>query len=163
MVNVLTQVDALPEVHRAMREQFQMGGSILETVLALLGLASLVALAYALTALQRRRAERLVTCDDPQQLFGDVLDKLELSPTERRTLRTVVRDLRLDHPAVILLSETLFDRQVSKWLERRNLSRDSGGSARDAETISAARTRLFPVVRSPAAERCTSGETATPA
>lgn len=162
MVNVFTQIDALSEVHKAMREQFQRGESILGTLLALLGLASLVALAYALTELQRRRAERLVTCDDPQRLFDDVLDKLELSPAERRTLGTVARDLRLDHPTVILLSETLFDRQVSKWLERRNLSRGSGGSARDAETISAARTRLFPVVRSSATGTSTSGETATP-
>ena len=152
MVNVLTQVDALPVFHRAVREQFQTGEPILGTVLALLGLGAIVALAYALTVFQRRRAERAVSFDDPQGLFGDVLEKLELPPTERRTLGDVVRDLRLDHPAVILLSETLFDRQVSKWLERRNLSPGSGGSAQDAETVAAVRSRLFPVARSAVGE-----------
>lgn len=144
MVNVLSQLDALSDVHRAMRDEFQKGGSILETLLALAGLAALVLLAYFLTKLQSRRAARSVKYDKPQRLFHDLLDKLSLTTEERQLLDSVSRASRLTHPSAMLLSETLFERRVSKWRERTDDPSGVVASGSRAETIGRVRARLFP-------------------
>ncbi len=143
MVKVLLQLDALPELRRAIRDEFQTGGSILGVLLALLGLAAVVLLAYLLAELQRKRAVGPAKNDDPERLYRDLLGKLGLATDERQVLDTLAREMRLKHPAVILLSEALFDRHVAGWRARWDRPPVKGGPAPDGDTIARVRTRLF--------------------
>jgi hypothetical protein len=151
MADILMQADPLPEFHRALREQFQTGESIWGALLALLAMVAVVALAYTLTEYQRRKAEHAMEYDDPRRLFRDVLGKLNFEPGERQVLTEMTRELRLGNPTAILLSETLFDRQVSKWRESRVQSAAPRKSPLDDAEIKAIRDRLFPTTPSSAA------------
>jgi len=112
------QLNDLTEVQRATREHFQKGGSVVSVLLVMLGLALGVILTYWLSR-QQQKVARNFRRNDPQKLFQDLMAKVELSEPQRRVLWSVANDLRLDHPAVLLISRTLFDRHVRTWKQQR--------------------------------------------
>ena len=141
MTNLLLQLDALTDVHRAIRDHFQKGGSAMAALLAILALLSLVALAYFLTEWQRRAANRGTIYDNPHALFRHLLEELSISGDDRRWLETVVKATRTTHPATLLISVVLFDERTSKWQARGGKAQTDAGLTR---RVAALRRRLFP-------------------
>jgi hypothetical protein len=145
----------LTETQRAVRDQFLKGGSLTAVLLVLALLAAVVLVVYYLTMRQRSTvvdARRAL----PTQLFTDILAKLDLTPQQRHLVGAVATALRLENPAVILLSPAVFDRHVKEWQANDSSAggeprRDpaSGhleglGSAVQSDLIVATRAVLFP-------------------
>ena len=129
----------LSETQRAVREHFTEGGSLVEVMLLLVGLIALLVLLWSI----RRRQEvkhAAATIDDPQRLFGDLLERLELSGAQRRFLLDLAADLQLEHPTTILLSRRAFERHVD---HRRAQERRQDAGQTEA-LVSRLRARLFP-------------------
>lgn len=131
----------LTQTQQAVRDQFQRGGSIL-TAAAVVGVClGIVGLVYWLT---RRQAARLNTSDDPHGLFRFGLDRLPLTDDQRVLLSAVSRSERLEHPATLLLSRTLYDRHVDAWLDIRNQPRIDERLRTRIQTAGQLRALLFP-------------------
>ena len=146
MTAVLVQVHKLTPVQQAVREQFQEGGSTGVALLMIVGILALALIAYWLTRRVNRDQDERARVDDPSRLFRDLLDKLDLPLPQRRILDAVVKDLRLQHPAKILLSPTLFDRCVDQWGAARGRAEVEVGQGSPERLISQIRTALFPAV-----------------
>ena len=127
----------LSEVQRAVRDQFLRGGSFTSVLIVLLCIVAGVLLAYVLTQMFRVRPKRK-RFDSPQQLFNDLLERLNLSAPQRQLLDSMVRDLRLKQPSTILLSEILFDRSLVQWRDARH------GAGADRQLVGQVRAALFP-------------------
>ncbi|MHC4696332.1 MAG: hypothetical protein ACYTFA_06290 [Planctomycetota bacterium] len=146
MTAVLLQVHELTPVQRAVRNQFQEGGSTGMVLLMIAGILSLALVTYWLTRRLQENEGARVRPDDPKKLYRDLLDKLDLPSAQRRALDTVARDLRLQNPAKIFLSPFLFDRCMDQWGDaggRAGLDTREGPSERLVAQI---RTALFPPV-----------------
>ena len=143
-MRVLLAVPAqLTEIQRSVRDQFQEGGSFLTVMLVLLAIAGVVLAAYCLGLRQRRAGENAQRAS-PQQLFRDLMDKLDLTLPQRRLLHTIARDLRIKHPAVILLSPDLFDRYVGEWHVRQSRTIVDEGEQMNPRMAAQIRAVLFP-------------------
>ncbi len=138
-VLALLQPRDLTEIQRATREHFQKGGSIVSVLLVMLGVAFGVILAYWLSRQQQRLA-RNVRRNDPQKLFQELMAKIELSEPQCRALRRVSDDLGLDHPAVLLISRTLFDQHVQAWKQQRPTGNRPKNAGEDNALLVAQRT-----------------------
>ncbi len=138
MMPLLLQSNDLPAFYEAMRKQFSQGGSVGKALLALAALASLLVFAHFLN-----RVERKVTVpaepNDPQKLFRDLLPKLSLTLAQRQTLDTIVKDLKLRQPAVMLISETLFDNYLAQWR-----AQTGAPDPQHEEQLRRLKPRLFP-------------------
>jgi hypothetical protein len=133
----------LTESMRSVREQFQDGGSPLFALMVVLGLVLVVAFAYWLT--NRQQASWTETApNDPQQLFDDMLDKLDLNGDQRAFLRRLALDLELEHPTTVLLSERLFRSSLAEW--QRLLRQGDYELPFSRELIEATYVDLFPSV-----------------
>ena len=133
----------LTPVQRSVSDHFQKGGSAGTVMGVLLVLGLVVWLAFYLTG-RRQRSQSMDRESNHTRLFEELLNALELSATHRHQLELMAGDLDLEHPAVMLLSPTIFDRLVTQW--RRTIGR----SGPDAPTrpgpslTSEIRGRLFP-------------------
>ena len=148
MMTVLLQLDGLNDVQRAVRDQFQRGGSVAGVLLVLLVLLAVVLAVYYLTQCQRK-VTQAARRHDPQRLFRHLLNGLDLSAPQRHLLLAVAKDLRLKQPTVILLSPTLFDLHVKEWQTGQSgpvRTSAAIGNHPDAPEQTAAQTRsvLFP-------------------
>lgn len=56
---------------------------------------------------------------DPDRLFSDALDRVDLSSADRMLLREMVEGARLCHPTMCLLSPGLLDWSRQLWLEEK--------------------------------------------
>jgi len=140
------QLDQLTLVQKAIRDQFQRGGSFTGVALVLLGVVVVVVLTYFLARCQQRN-DRTIRRFEPRQLFDGLLHKLLLTTEQRQWLNAVARDAKLEHPAVLLLSDKLYDRCVNEWESRRS----KGGivaaeGLRTNTTASQVRRVLFPKI-----------------
>ncbi|HUU85737.1 MAG TPA: hypothetical protein VM243_19755 [Phycisphaerae bacterium] len=107
----------------ALRRQFSGGGNWSESFLTLLAFAALFALLLMIHRLQQRRQRRDI--NDPWKLYRQLLKHLGLSAPQREVLRRIAADLRLQHPSVLLLGRTIFNRHATRWQERaRHVRRD---------------------------------------
>ncbi len=106
----------LTEAQRAVREHFVQGGSAGTVLLVTIGLGVAVWLAYSLSRRTHQAGAR-DSCNDAHKFFRDLMRRLNLAAPQRRWLSRVANDLRLDHPAVILLSRDIFDECVGRWRE----------------------------------------------
>jgi hypothetical protein len=133
----------LTEALEAIRDRFRQGGSIWVFLLVVLALVGIFALASYLTQRQQTQ-ERKMQKADPAQLFSDLLTKLGVTPQQRQVLGTVVTEMRLAQPAVILLSPALFDRYLGDWQARQHA--EAGGRVRawGPELVAETRRTLFP-------------------
>jgi len=128
----------LPEFYRAVREQFNKGGTLGSVLIVLAGLAGVVLLVYILNRLEQKSTTNTGP-SDAQRLFRDVLARLGLNEAQRQLLEGVAKDLRLKNPTVLLLSERLFDQNVQEWAGRQK-----GRAADREQVVSRMRSRLFP-------------------
>jgi len=134
----------LTAAQRSVRERFQEGGSGEETLLVLLILAAAVSFAFFLNRVLQRKRTRRRRALSPQQLFENLLGKLNLTEAQRKLLSATARDLGLKDPAMILLSPTLFDRHAQQWQNRRGPSGGRTQERHHQEIIAQARRSLFP-------------------
>ncbi|MFQ5590537.1 MAG: hypothetical protein ACE5HE_05190 [Phycisphaerae bacterium] len=143
MKALVLQVVQLPPVLRGVREHFQHGGSTVVALLIVVGIGALTLTTFWLARWVRRQGEACSRVDDPARLFSELLDNLGLSNSQRRVLMGIAGELRLAHPTTMLLSPTLFDHYVDKWLIARRTQSDVGDNRR-ARTVSQVRSALFP-------------------
>lgn len=107
----------------AVHERFARGGSVQDFLLVLLAITAGLGLLAFLNRLQRP-AESKPAENNPQRLFLDLLLHLQLGVVQRDLMLRMARDLRIEHPATLLMSATLFRQNVNKWL--RETSTTSG-------------------------------------
>jgi len=112
---------AAPPMDRmqGIRDRFAGGGSASAFFEVLLLLAMGLFLLYLGTVLvQRYRQHRT---NDPRRLFHEVLRCLPVNVPQRDLLRRMARELRLDHPTVLVLSPRLLRTHANRWMsaERR--------------------------------------------
>lgn len=132
MITLLLPEPQLTETQRAVRDWFQEGGSVTAVLLVMAVLAAVLLVVYFLTARQRSTvvdARRAL----PTQLFTDLLAKLDLTARQRHLVVAAATALRLENPAVILLSPAVFDRHVEEW--QASSSSPAGELRHDAEPI----------------------------
>lgn len=99
----------------AIRDRFATGGSTGRFAAVLAAIAALFLVMVLIAWLiQRRRQKRVY---NPKALFQDVLRQLPLTVPQRDLLRRLARDLRLEHPTVLLLSPQLFLESANAWME----------------------------------------------
>lgn len=113
VATLLAGSDGLSEFQRALRDQLRQGGSIGEFFLVVVGLVASGCLIHLLAKRRRRAGTGHEAKPDPQRLFGEVLEKLSLSPAQRDLLKAIARSSRFKHPTALLLSEALFDRHAA--------------------------------------------------
>lgn len=139
MILALLQSDALPKFYRALEKQFHREDTGSSMLIVVGVLAALIAIVYWASRIDRRPPAPVET-DHPGRVFRDALHRLGFSPAQQRTLEAFARDTKLAHPAVLLLSERLFNEHATKWHSVRNASTVDP----EAETLRKAKTRLFP-------------------
>lgn len=145
MTVLLVMPAQLTEIQRSVRDQFQEGGSFLTATLVLLGIAGVVLATYCLTLRQRRAGENARRAS-PEQLFRDLMDKLDLTSPQRQLLDTMTRDLRIKQPAVIVLSPDLFDRYLGEWHVRQRRTTVDEDEQTNPRMEAQIRATLFPNV-----------------
>lgn len=144
MKPTLAQIDPLTNVQRVIRDEIQRGGSFTGVALVLLGLVGVIALAYFL-ARREQFNDRRIRRFAPRRLFEDLLQNLLLTPQQRKWLDAVASHARLDHPAVLLLSDKLYDRCVREWESRHPSDANAAAERRSAGSAAAhVRRVLFP-------------------
>jgi len=112
---LIAQDDALPLVQRAMRDQFQRGGSYGSFLLTFAGLATVVLLVYLLQRWYDRAHNVRDDVSHPTKMFRQVLGKLNLSSTSQQLLLNVAANSDLENPTAMLISCELFDRFTLAW------------------------------------------------
>ena len=99
------------------RDRFAEGGSA-TSVLWVMGalLALLIALYTAMRYVQYRQRRQL-NC--PRRLLAELIAASGLSVRQRDMVNRIARHARLDHPATLLISRSIFDGLASQWLRDR--------------------------------------------
>jgi hypothetical protein len=146
-MEVMAQSSQFEAWQRAVRDQFQYGGSWISGILVLLSLAAIVILAGWLSRVQNRLqqgTENAPRNSDPQRLYAHLLSNLGLSVPQRQLLESVARDLRLPHPTALLVSETLYDQCVEQWTRRTGDATAETDRATTLQIFTQTRNRLFP-------------------
>ncbi len=138
----------LSPTQQAVRDSFQEGGSIAQTLLVFLAMICGVLLLYLLTLWSRKDGQR-GSARNPRQLFADVLSRLKLSPEQRDVLVKVASELNLNDPTAILVSPTLFDRHLEQWRAKQRRSGQVRNYSRDRQLLAQARRVLFAASSSP--------------
>ncbi len=114
MAMLFSLLAQLTDIQQAVSDQFQKGGSFAAVLLVLSGLAAMLFVAYYLAKRQRKTAADAPHTDHGQ-LFSELIEKLDLSPSQRDLLEATAESLCLSKPAVILISSAMFDSHVEKW------------------------------------------------
>ena len=137
----LAKSEPLVPALKAIRDRFQEGGSLAAFLLALIGMIAFVAFIYWLTRLQSRTASDKNLQPQPQQLFHDLLPKMDLIAAQRQYLVELARASSLKHPVTLLLCEQLFEQHATAL--------GSGGANREKSEpsdhgVAELRRKLFP-------------------
>ena len=130
-------VIALTSSQQAVRDYLQKGGSVLAVLLAITGLLAvvvLIGLVSHVAQVWKQKARR----DDPQRLHQDLLQSMNLRPSQRHLLDQVAQDLHIQNPSAMLLSAELFDQRLARWRKMRH------GRGFNAELVARTRDALFP-------------------
>lgn len=104
-------------------------------VVAVVGLLVILILLLANRAQQDRQTGK---AKSPQFLFKDVLRRLKLGFKDRALLRRIANDLRLENPAVMLLTPQIFAETIHVYLARK-----PGSAKTDMTRLTAICRRLF--------------------
>jgi len=99
---------------KAARDHFTRGGSPMILVYAAGSVILLVAVLLVTQRLQLRTVKRR-PADNPRKLFTNLVAQSGLPIMQREALRQMADDLRLSHPAVILLGPQVFKEHARRW------------------------------------------------
>ncbi len=143
----LAQSSEFDTWQRAVQSQFQKGGSWISALLVILAIAAFVILVSWLTRIQRKFQRKVghgPQRSDSQRIFTHLVCNLGLNVPQRQLLESVARDLRLPHPTVLLISETLFDRMVDEWSRRAVHESRKSSDPNTIQLVARTKSRLFP-------------------
>lgn len=126
------------------RDHFASGKGFADLMLAAVVIALGIVLLYGLLRLVQRRQR--VFLRHPGKLFAEILKRIPVSPAQRELLRRIARDLRLEHPAILLLAPRVFRNQTNRWM---SLTRSANPHTRQRLDFLA--ETLFPPSRHPPA------------
>ncbi len=138
---MLLQSTGLTEIQQAVRDHFQRGGSFRAVLLVLIAIIAAIVIGRELTR-RLRRQKLTAPTSHPRRLFRDMQRKLELTAQQRSILDTVAKDLKMEHPSVMLLSPSLFDRCFQLWLIHRRRTRPRLDGTEDTEKPHKGRSEL---------------------
>jgi len=134
----------LTPIQQAVTDHFRVGGSGV-AILVVLGILVAVICAIALVNYYQQRKHVLKPlASDPQKLFEGLTRDLSLPPSQHELLSGIVRDLRLAHPTVLLMSCSFYDASMTRWVRSARLSSDALSTTQ--RTLMDLRNRLFPHV-----------------
>ncbi len=136
------------EFSKSISDHFQKGGSGTAILLVIAGIIAFVVIVYLITRRQERAANPALR-NDPHLLFARLLERLRLPSVQRDALTVMSRDLRVAHPATLLISDRLFDEAAGKWIEQH----PGPAFARRRDALTAARSALFQSASSAPAAR----------
>lgn len=145
------QAEQLTVFQQAVRERFQEGGSILSVIAVVSVIALVLCAAYLLSRRIEQRGAPEANAS-PRRLFKLLLTRLRLGRQERRILLSAARSARLQHPTVLLLSRSMFDRYVTHRVRGSRVGAEPRHSESTQEqktlaaTVAALRSRLFPAI-----------------
>lgn len=133
----LAQTTPAPPLERlrGIRDHLAMDSTFLDLAIVLLVVATIVVVVFGSLALIHRRRTRRIR--NPGRLFRELLRRLPLDGPQRDLLRRIARDLRLDQPAVLVLSPQVFRSHANRWmsLARRANRETERRVTRFAETL----------------------------
>lgn len=113
MIAPLVAFAPLSERMEGIRGHFAGGGrwsGVIVVFAALAGCLLVLAVVQHVRDTVKRREP-----DHPGRFFRTLLGGLGLTVRQRRILQRMATDLRLEHPAVVLLSRELFREQAAAW------------------------------------------------
>lgn len=120
---------------RAAQEHFREGGSLTQVMLVMLTIGAIVVFTILLALMMARHARRRKE-GEAWQVFDEGLQRLKLSAAQQRFLRELALHPRLDNPNVLLLSPSIFDRQLAQFAGR---PADAAPGAASTEAVRRAR------------------------
>ena len=138
---LLATPSKLEVFQKAIRDQFEKGGTIGDVLLALGLVLSVVLLAWFLTRLQSRLTTG--TKDDSWPVFHALSGKLDLTQPQRRLLTSVGELARPTHPVALLISSQFFDGAAANWQDQRT-TRSRPLSSEEFRDLNCLRAALFP-------------------
>jgi hypothetical protein len=118
------------------RDRFATGGSIADFVLAITLILVGLALLYGVMRWGAKRRSGVFY--NPQKLFDKSLRTLGLRVDQRDLVRKIARDLRLEHPTVLLLSPQLLNLYANQWMSATKTATEA-----QREQIDTLSTHLF--------------------
>ena len=114
MTPILAQIKAPPERIYGIRDSFVLSDTFVDLVFAFFGVVLVLAIGFLILRVVHRRQHRRVY--HPRKLLGEMLRATGLSAAERDLLRHIARELRLSHPAILLLSPHVFHSHANRWM-----------------------------------------------
>ncbi len=109
-----SQLLLIQDALHSIQKRFTEGGSFVGVLVVILLMAAVLLALSMLQRLQTRRQPSAVI-NDPRKLFHTLLKRKNLGVVHRDTLRRMTSDLRLTHPAIVLLGPGLFRSHVDRW------------------------------------------------
>jgi hypothetical protein len=113
VIGTLGQVVSPPDRLLGIRDRFADGGGWADMVLTLLGLAVFVGLLFVVFEVQRRIRRKEI--DHPRKLFRTLMTQLGLTVRQRDLLRRMARELRIEHPTILLLGPGIYRSYAERW------------------------------------------------
>lgn len=131
--------ETMPVFYQAMRDQFS-GSDFGRNLLIVVAVFAVFFMMLAVVRHFDQRPPKVEEIDHPSLVFRETLEKLGFAPSLIVLFDTMISELKPLHPAAMLLSEKLFDENVSMWHTKRGdaLARE------DRDALVKARARLFP-------------------
>jgi len=122
---MLSQVNPVPPMDRlhAIRDRFAAGGSVSEFILVLTTILVMMVILYAVMRHGVRRRQGVL--NHQRKLFDQLIRSQDLGVGHRDMLRRIARDLRLEHPTVLLLSPQLLRIHANQWMSATQVVSDS--------------------------------------
>ncbi len=139
---------------KAARDHFTRGGSPIVLVYAAVGAAALVVVLLIVQRIQSRTVRRRSTFN-PQKLFANLVGQSGLPVMQRETLRQMADDLRLTHPAVMLLGPEIFEAHARRWVSATTQSDPDSVPGVLPEAMVDLGQAIFGPLLDPTAERAT--------
>jgi hypothetical protein len=135
---LLQHEDPVTEGIRRLQEGFRQESSLGPVLWSCVGIVVATIIVLLIARVQRRKSGDFVP-NDPKRLFQSLMDRLELSEGNRSLLESMAREMRLKHPAVLLLAPAVFDRAAQLWSARSQRFADA-----HRDRIASLRRSLFP-------------------
>lgn len=131
--------ETMPVFYEAMRDQFS-GSDFGRNLLIVVGVFALFFVILAVVRHFDAKPPKAEEVDHPSLVFRETLEKLGFAASQLVFFESLIAELKPPHPAAMLLSEKLFDENVSAWHAKRG----DAQTREDRESLAKARARLFP-------------------
>lgn len=104
----------LPDRIEGIKNRFAQGSTFAEIFLAVAVVMAVLLILWTILSGIQARQRRPVS--NPGSLFRTIMRQLPLTVQQRNFLARIARDLRLEHPTVLLLSPQVFRNHANRWM-----------------------------------------------